>query len=250
MKKQHFVKTSNLHRFLAGLDVLEKRAAPEACFMVVTSEPGFGKTHTLHWYSTQNADAIYLRAKSGYTRHWFLDDLLKELNPNGAPIHKTEDMFRDALGRMHGHNYVLIIDEAEHALADSQVLEALRDLADVLETPVVLVGMAAIQGRIARHLQVSSRVAAVVPFQPSSVEDVALVARELLDVVALQDDLVLEIQKQTKGRMREIMGALAVCERVAKQRKVRSLSRKDMEGQELTYDWQARKHRQIKAVAQ
>ncbi len=248
MKRKTFVKTSNLHRFLAGLDVLEKRAAPEACFMVVTSEPGFGKTRTLHWYSTQNTDAIYLRAKSGYTRHWFLTELLKELNPHGAPMQRTEDMFRDALKRMEGHNYVLIVDEAEHAVSDNQVLEALRDLADLLEAPVVLVGMEAIQGKIARHPQVSSRVAAVVQFQPASVEDVVLVAKSLLDGVALQEDLAEEVQKQTRGRMREIMNALAICERVALQRKVKVLSRADMEGQEMTYDWQARKPRLLKVV--
>ena len=248
MKRKCFVKTSNLHRFLAGLEILERRAAPEACFMVVTSEPGYGKTMTLHWYSTQNADAIYLRAKSGYTRHWFLAELLKELNPHGTPINRTEDMFSEVLKRMIGHNYVLIVDEAEHAVADTQVLEAIRDLADLLEAPVVLVGMESIQGRIARHPQVSSRVAAVVQFQPASTEDVSMVAQALMDGITLQEDLAKEIQKQTKGRMREVMNALAVCERVAIQRKVKTLSRTEMEGQELTYDWQARKARQMKVV--
>jgi hypothetical protein len=245
MKKQ-FVKTANLHRFLAGLDALEKRAAPEACIMVVTSEPGYGKTRTLHWYSTQSADAIYLRAKSGYTRHWFLAELLKELN--GVPSSKNEDMFREAVKRMQGRNYTLIVDEAEHAVADTQVLEAIRDLADLLETPVVLVGMEAIQARIARHPQISSRVAAVVQFQPASVEDITQVAKELMDGLVLQDELIADIQKQTKGRMREVMNALAVCERVSRQRKVKTLDRRDLEGQELTYDWQARRPRQMKVL--
>lgn len=245
MKKQ-FVKTANLHRFLAGLDALEKRAAPEACIMVVTSEPGYGKTRTLHWYSTQSADAIYLRAKSGYTRHWFLAELLKELN--GVPSSKNEDMFREAIKRMQGRNYTLIVDEAEHAVADTQVLEAIRDLADLLETPVVLVGMEAIQARIARHPQISSRVAAVVQFQPASVEDITQVAKELMDGLVLQDELIADIQKQTKGRMREVMNALAVCERVSRQRKVKTLDRRDLEGQELTYDWQARRPRQMKVL--
>jgi len=245
MKKQ-FVKTANLHRFLAGLDALEKRAAPEACIMVVTSEPGYGKTRTLHWYSTQSADAIYLRAKSGYTRHWFLAELLKELN--GVPSSKNEDMFREAIKRMQGRNYTLIVDEAEHAVADTQVLEAIRDLADLLETPVVLVGMEAIQARIARHPQISSRVAAVVQFQPASVEDITQVAKELMDGLVLQEELIAEIQKQTKGRMREVMNALAVCERVSRQRKVKTLDRRDLDGQELTYDWQARRPRQMKVL--
>jgi DNA transposition AAA+ family ATPase len=242
--KRQFVKLSNLHRFMAGLDALEKRAAPEACIMVVTSEPGFGKTQTLLWYSTQSSDAIYLRAKSGYTRHWFLSDLLGELG--GAPSKHNEDMFREAVKRMKGKNYVVILDEVEHALADSHVLEALRDLTDMLETPLVMVGMDQAQAKIARHPQISSRVAVVVHFQPASPEDIAVTARELLEGVTLHEDLVREIQVQTKGRMREVMNALAVCERLARQSKAKTLSKADMDGQELTYDWQARKPRVTK----
>jgi len=242
--KRHFVKVSNLHRFMAGLDALEKRAAPEACIMVVTSEPGYGKTQTLHWYSTQSTDAIYLRAKSGYTRHWFLSELIHELG--GVSSRSNEEMFKDAVKRMKGKSFVLILDEVEHALADAQVLESLRDLTDLLETPLVMVGMNQAQARIARFPQISSRVAVVVHFQPASLEDIATTARELLEGVTLQEDLIEEIQTQTKGRMREVMNALAVCERRARQSKARSLSKSDMEGAELTYDWQARKARVTK----
>lgn len=242
--KRQFVKLSNLHRFMAGLDALEKRAAPEACIMVVTSEPGYGKTQTLLWYSTQSADAIYLRAKSGYTRHWFLSDLLQELG--GVPTRSNEEMFKEAVKRMKGRNYVVILDEVEHALADAHVLEALRDLSDMLETPLVMVGMDQAQAKIAKHPQISSRVAVVVHFQPASPEDIAVTARELLEGVTLQEDLVKEIQAQTKGRMREVMNALAVCERLARQSKAATLSKADMDGQELTYDWQAKKARVTK----
>ncbi|HWQ09140.1 MAG TPA: AAA family ATPase [Holophaga sp.] len=242
--KRQFVKVSNLHRFMSGLDALEKRAAPEACIMVVTSEPGYGKTQTLHWYSTQSNDAIYLRAKSGYTRHWFLSELLQELG--GVPSRNNEEMFREVVKRMQGHNYVLILDEVEHALADSQVLEALRDLSDLLETPVVMVGMDQAQAKIARHPQISSRVAVVVHFQPASFEDIATTAKELVEGTSLQDDLIQEIQVQTKGRMREVMNALAICERVGRQSKIKSLCKADLDGKELTYDWQTRKPRVLK----
>jgi hypothetical protein len=161
----------------------------------------------------------------------------------GAATKNNEEMFRDVVGRMKGHNYVVILDEVEHALADTHVLEALRDLTDILETPVVMVGMDQAQAKIARHPQISSRVAVVVHFQPASVEDIAITARELLEGVSLQEDLVKEIQTQTKGRMREVMNALAVCERRARQSKASSLSKRDLDGQELTYDWQARKPR-------
>lgn len=244
--KRQFVKTSNLRLFLAGLEILERRAAPEASIMVVTSEPGYGKTRTLQWYSTQNADAIYIRAKAGYTRHWFLAELIKELR--GVPSRSNEEMFREAIKRMQGRPYILILDEVEHALADTQVLEVLRDLSDLLETPVVLVGMEQAQAKIARHPQISSRVAHVVAFQPTSVEDITITARELLDGLTLQEDLVVEIQKQTKGRMREIMNALAICESTARQRKVKSLALADLEGAQLTYDWQARRPRVLNLV--
>lgn len=239
-----FAPTSNVKRLLLGLETVEKRGAKEAGYLLVTSVPGYGKTETLLWLATQQPNTIYLRAKSGWTRHWMLSDLLNELKR--VPERHTEDMFRVALAALKIRpGYRLIIDESEHAMADRRVVEAIRDLSDMAKIPIVLVGMEKIQAIIERFPQVSSRVAAVVAFLPADLADVKAVAQALLENVALEDDLAQEILSQSQGRMREVLNALARCEAEAKLQKLQKIGLRDMAGKELTHDWQSKRPRLV-----
>lgn len=241
--KPLFAQTDNLKRLLSGIGAVKRRAAPEACFLLVTSEPGYGKTETLRYYATQNANAIYLRAKSGWRRHWFYSDLLAELE--FAPGRTTEEMAKQALARIAGQDHVLIIDEVEHALVGSEVIEAIRDVADLTEIPIVLVGMDGVKARLAKHPQIASRVARVIPFQAASTADVLEVARVKMEGTMIAADLAEEIVRQTKGRMREIVTALGAVEERGRRQKLEVVHLKDMAGESLSYDWQARTARII-----
>ncbi len=237
--KAVFAPVSNVDRFLAGMALVQKRGAAEASMMLVTSEPGFGKTETLQWYVTQQPHAVYLRCKSGYTRHWFLKDLLHELGIQPARL--TEDMFRQAKEALGSLPYILVIDEIEHALADIRVMEAIRDLSDLTEIPVVLVGMDQVKDKIrARYPQITSRIATIVHFQPVTEQDIRTAAAHLLEGLTLSDDLVAEILRRCEGRMRLVLNALANCERIAKARRAGQLGLADVDGQELIHDWQRR----------
>ena len=247
--KPTFAIVSNVERLMAGMAIVHQRGAMEAGMMLVTSEPGFGKTETLRWYVSQQPYAVYIRAKSGWTRHWFLNDLLAALGV--SPARLTEDMFRQAKGALEARPYMLVVDEVEHALADHVVMEAIRDLSDSTCIPVVLVGMDQVKDRIrSRYPQISSRIAVIVYFQPVSREDVVKAAATLLDGLRLEDDLVDEIHRQCEGRMRLVMNALGNCERLARQRKVAALALKDVEGQEIIHDWQSKRPRVVKLQRQ
>lgn len=237
--KSVFAPVSNVDRLLAGMALVQKRGASEASMMLVTSEPGFGKTETLRWYVDQQPHAVYVRAKSGWTRHWFLRDVLQELGV--SPQRLTEDMFRQVVGALAARPYILVLDEIEHALADTRVLEAIRDISDLTEIPVVLVGMDQVKDKIrARFPQITSRIATVVHFQPVSEDDIRTAAGSLLDGVELDGDVVHEIHRQCEGRMRLVLNALACCERIAKSRRAARISMADVADQELIHDWKAR----------
>lgn len=142
-------------------------------------------------------------------------------------------------------NRYRVIDEVEHCLRDSaQVLEAIRDLSDLTEVIVILVGMDQVQAKIARHAQISSRIAKVVEFLPATLEDVAEFCKQLAEVT-ISPDLVAEIHKQSGGRVREIMNAIATVEQTAKRNGNSAASLQDMAGQVLTHDWQARRPRVV-----
>lgn len=113
----------------------------------------------------------------------------------------------------------------------------MRDFSDRAETIVVLVGMADIKRRIMRYQQISSRVAQVVEFQAPSPTDVAAACKQLAEV-DIAPDLVSEIHRQTGGRMRLVLNAIAQVERAAKMDGVEKISLADIGGKKLVYDWQ------------
>ncbi len=248
MHQQFCHTVSNVTRLLAGVSIVQERGAVEACLMLVTGQPGLGKTETVGWYVTQQPYAIYLRAKSGWTRHWFLNDLLAELGE--APARLTEDMFKQALAALARKPYVLVVDEVEHALADTRVLEAIRDFSDLLRLPTVLVGMAEVRNKIARHPQVQSRIATIVTFQPATLEDIKATSAMLLEGgVSITDDVAELIHTRSEGRMRLVLNGLAACERVARLRKVKTVGLAEVKDVDLVHDWQAKKAQPLKPLA-
>lgn len=243
MRKQ-FVKTTNYELFRTGITAVENRGAAEASLMLVMAEAGMGKSTTVDNWAIQNG-AAYVRAKEGWTPAWFRNELAENLkiDTRGRP----KDVFARIAGYIGSNQIPIVIDEVEHCLPNNAaVLEAVRDLSDLTEVPVILVGMDQVQARIARHRQISSRIARVVEFQPASLDDIKLTCKQLAEV-DIAGDLVIEIHAQSEGRMRHVMNAIAVIESFAKRNGTTTVTLADMNGQVLTHDWQARKPRVVKA---
>lgn len=244
--KKIFVKTiANYEQFRTGISAVENRGAAEAGLMLVTGEAGYGKSETVHYWAAHNS-AVYLRAKVEWTPRYFMTELAQELNTDQRG--RAKDVFARIAGVLGSQQVPLVIDEAEHCLRDNaQVLEAVRDLSDLTEVMVILVGMEHIQAKIARHKQISSRIAKVVEFKPSSLDDVGEFCKQLSEV-EIAPDLVSEIYRQSAGRVREIINAIATVEQTAKRNGADKASLSDMAGQTLTHDWQARRPRVIRAA--
>ncbi len=244
--KKTFVKTiNNYERFRTGLTAVETRGAAEASLLLVTGEAGYGKSQTVDHWAVQTG-AAYLRAKTEWTPHYFMTELAETLKLDTRG--RAKDLFGRVAGVIGGQQIPLVIDEVEHCLhKNAQVLEAVRDLSDLTEVTVVLVGMEHVQAKIARHAQISGRIAKVVEFKPASVEDVAEFCTQLAEV-KIADDLVAEIHRQSGGRVREVLNAIATCERTAQRNGSSTIGLHDMAGQVLTHDWQARRPRIIKSV--
>jgi len=244
--KKVFVKNiSNYERFRTGISAVETRGAPEASLMLVTGPAGYGKSQTVDQWAVGNG-AAYLRAKVEWTPSYFMRELAETLKLDSRG--RAKDVFGRIAGVLGGQQIPLVIDEVEHCLRDSaQVLEAIRDLSDLTEVMVILVGMDQVQAKIARHAQISSRIAKVVEFHPATPEDVAEFCRQLAEVT-IAPDLIAEIHKQSGGRVREIMNAIATVEQTAKRNGNGAASLQDMAGQVLTHDWQARRPRMVAPV--
>lgn len=216
--RSQFVETENVSRFHSSLTALQQRGAEEACLIVVDGTPGLGKTTVLkHWVA--QSGSVYLRAKSEWTPSWFMKELLGRLNVQ--PPHSFEQKYQVALKELgarqasaHLANRVfgLVIDEADHISGQGRIMETLRDLSDVIELPIVLVGMGKIRDNLTRFPQIASRVSHYVRFKQASRDDVAKFIDSLCEV-PVADDLIGFVHKATQGFNREIKEAIARIER-------------------------------------
>lgn len=240
--RYQFVRTSNYGRYIDAVRDVEQRGASEASMLLVYGNPGYGKSHIVGSWAASNG-AAFLRANVDWTPKYFLVELAKELKVD--PVGTSEKLFNRLLGVIAVERIPLVIDEAESALRDNAaVLEKIRDFSDRTETLVVLVGMERIQTSIARHKQISSRIARVVEFTAATLDDVAATCKQLAEIEILPC-LVQEIHSQSGGRMREVLNAIATVERVAAVNGHKTMDTKAMVGLTLTHDWQARRPRKV-----
>lgn len=237
--RRTFVKIDNVNRFLAAFTALENRGAQECCLMVIDGLPGLAKTSVTEWWAAEN-DAVFVRAKSGWTGNWMLSDLLTALNV--VPRHSFEAKFEQllvALGQrqqeamLAGRSFAVVIDEIDHICRREKMLEPLRDLTDHLQTvPMIWVGMGKVRTNLTLFPQIASRVAQYVQFTPASMADTRALVEGLCEV-PVADDLIEYLHRVSKGRIREIKEGIMAIERVGKLARGKTVDRAMMVGKVL-----------------
>lgn len=245
--KRQFVQTSNSDRFRDAYKMLLGRGARESCFLLVTGEAGFGKSASVRAWATQpDVNAVFMRAKVDWTPHYFESEIANWLKVDQKGRGGAREFFGRLVAKLLHERSPIVIDEVEHCLRDNAaVLEHVRDITDITETPVVLVGMDQVQPRIARHPQLSTRIADIVTFGAATEDDVGACCRALSEA-EIAPDLVAEISRQARGRMREVLNAIALCEREAKKNKLPRIGLADMGNRPLTLNWQDRRPRAVR----
>jgi len=236
-----FVATENADRFFGALQRVEERGAEEACLLVVDGKPGLGKT-TLVTNWVVRTESILLRAKQEWRPTWFLRELLAELQQ--APAHAFEKNFQLAVETLHrraeeadraGESFAIVVDEADHICGSRKIMETIRDLSDLVQVPVVIVGMGRLRHGLTRFPQIASRVAQYVEFHPASAQDCRKLADGLCEV-GVGEDLLGFLHTQSKGLIREIKEGLTAIERFGKANALDHVDKADMQGQRLMYD--------------
>ncbi len=238
--KNAFVKTENATLFLTALVSLQDRGAEEACLMVVDGVPGLGKSEIIQWWATQQ-ECIFLRAKKQWTPAWMMRELLGKLKVD--PQYSFEKMYSQALEALAARSrqaerdeevFAIVVDEVDHIVGSSRILESLRDLSDMLEIPVILVGMGRVRKALTRLPQIASRVGQYVEFNPASIRDVEKMAEGLCEV-EINPDLIAFLHKVSDGLMREVKEGLKSIERYGL-RNEGPVGLKEMNGQILLND--------------
>lgn len=229
------VKTKNYELFRTGLTAVEQRGAAEASLMLVVGDPGFSKSVVVERWAVEKK-AVYLRAKVEWTPSRFLAELADALGVDTSG--RSKEIFGRVISAIGRNQVPIVIDEVQHTLANrARVLEAVRDISDLTETIIVLVaGEERVLPKIARFPQISSRVAKVVEFLPADLDDIVACARDLAEI-PFDRELCEEIRKQSKGRMRDVINAIARVERHCKRGNLSKARMADFAGKALVEDW-------------
>ncbi len=231
--KKAFVQTENVKQFLSAVSSVQNRAAPEACFALISGTAGMGKTHCGHWFAAQT-NAIHIRIKSAVTPHWLLKDIMQQLNE--APARSCEQMFERAVMELIRNPRAMVFDEVEHAVANLRVLETIRDIGDTVEVPIVLIGREWISGKIKQQPQIATRVTSFAEFGQATLADVKLLCSTLAEVEIAPEvaELILE---QSGGFIRNVITAIRNAESAVARNHGKPVTLESLSGRPLCAQW-------------
>ena len=207
--KLRYVKTANHHRFVTGLRAVENRGSPEACIMLLTGEPGTGKTCTLYNWGSRE-DAIHIDGVPGMNLAYINDYLADQTGIKG-------------IGRfgqfkaMHEHfaqtRQPIILDEAQHGIPDkAQTIEHLRRIAEKAGVTLILACHTSEKHRFAgeKLAHISTRISCVTELKRATPEDCALYLEQLCEV-EVDAEIAGIVHTQSGGRFRLMANACRSC---------------------------------------
>lgn len=213
--RKKIVETSNVSVLLRALESLSARSTGEEGMALFYGPPGAGKTTALA-YAQQRTQAIMLRARSTWSITSMLGQLLREL---GLCETGSRDTRLDRVAEcLQQHPRPVLVDEVDYALRHPELLDVLRDIYDLSQAPVVLVGMQDAprvlrsHPRMARHRR---RVTRWVEASPIALDELKRIAEELCEVM-VEERLLARLHKETRGNMGLAVVGLGVIERTGK----------------------------------
>ncbi len=179
--------------------------------MLAFGPPGTGKTETGMWYAAQN-DVPYIRAKDISSRRSLLSNIVAELGE--APAFLSDTLFDQAVEQLLERPRPMLIDEVDYLVRGGMV-EVLRDLNDITNVPIVLMGMEHADKKLKRFRHLFDRIAAVVRFELFNEAEISDLAAQICEV-PLSSGAIAYIQKQAKGKLRLTTTWLSRAEQLAK----------------------------------
>lgn len=228
--KKGFVQTENFKRLKEAEKLVAKRGAREAGLVIVKGVFGIGKSElTERWAA--DSGYVFVRAKETWTKRALLDELAEKMGLSKTG--RNQEVQARIIGKVAVDMVPLIVDEADFLVrSTASLLEVLRDITDLTGTMCFLVGMEHFPMKVARYQHIASRVAKVVELETLSLADVKSTVAAKAEV-AMDDDVVAELHRQSKGRMRLVLNAIANLEQWAQANSWKTISLKQLEGKAL-----------------
>ena len=221
--RSKIVPVTNVTRLAEAAAALLNRANGMPGMGLCYGPSGLGKTTATAWLATRQ-HGVFVRAMATSTPTSLLDKICQELCiASRARVAQTVEAI---VGKLAETGRPLFVDEADYVVGQQRLVDTLRDLHDLSEVPVILIGMQGIDRKISLSPQLSGRMAQWVEFKPATLDDARKLAAELCEV-AVADDLVADLHLKTGGAVRNMVVGLGRIEQLAKNRSAKSIELAD-----------------------
>ena len=208
--KKTFIRTKNVKQFVSLMDELQKVPPNIPKMALVYGEHGLGKSQTIQWWADKN-DSVYVRATQGMTSRWLLSEIAEELGEEA--FYHSQETFTLIENNLRQNSKVIIVDEVDY-LIDKNIIETLRDLHDKTGVPIILVGMGAVDKKIARYKHFEDRLYAKLQFEHLNQDDIHEIITRISDI-EFTDDAILFLSMKT-NQFRQLIKAINKIEKLAK----------------------------------
>lgn len=186
-----------------------------------TGQAGLGKT-TAGSYLFVQADGILVRCLKSDTLGTFLERLAQELGLDQRQ--RKADMLKFIVHELAVTGKPLFIDECDYIADRQDVLETIRDIYDLANVPIILIGYNQLPKKVKRLEQLYSRISQHIEFQPADLDDITIMASELVTDTQISTDLLAELLQVSKGNFRRIHTGLNTIEAFARSNAMTSIN--------------------------
>ena len=179
--KKEFAITDNYKRFIAALQAVVSAPPGVDRMGLIYGDPGLGKTESaIRWVNEFGDKAAFIRTKKLMTGRWLLEEIVNELGE--SPAYRTQDLFKQAVDALIGTNRVVMLDEVDYLAHDARVIETIRDIHDVTNSPFIFIGMDQADKKLKRYRHLWRRFSQVVKFEPLGKHDVENVLKQICEI--------------------------------------------------------------------
>ena len=232
------VKTKNVQAFYSGLEVLKKGVRGRLGMMLVMGHPGTGKTFITQKVAMED-DYVYIRCKFIEKPRSLLQSIVAELGEQ--PSFRVNSLFDQAIDQLMTRPRTIILDEVDY-IVDSRIIEIVRDLNDMANTPIIVTGMGHIDKKLQRYPHFFDRIRAVVQFQLFELDEIKLLGREVCEA-PIDDSGYDFILQRGQGKFRLTNDLFDMAERIAK----RNPQFKAITSDHLSQSWSKEKQKERRA---
>lgn len=214
------VPVKNIVRLLKGADELMNHNSDTPSIGIVQGKTGYGKTTATTWL-VNRVNGIYVRALKSWTPREMLVTLLDELERDAHGSNSR--MVRDIVHALMRNRRPIFIDEADYIAGRDTMVEILRDIHDLAQIPIVLIGETGIERKLAHLERFTRRITQNIQFEPCDAADIRVIAKDLCEVT-INDDLLDLVLRRTHGAIGLIKTSLGAIESEARTRGKQSMS--------------------------